>query len=158
MATREEIIQGLELTMAQGKRTTSLFAEGEWDSKRACDWTPREVYCHLASVAAVVPNLARGLASAPEDRDLAQGTDFHQMNAQSVAAMTSMTQEQVMAAFEGNYRKLIDFVQSLPDEQLNAKRRFISDSVPVSDILANSIMLHGLHHVYEASSRLDAPI
>jgi len=34
-------------------------------------------------------------------------------------------------------------------------RRFISDAVLVSDILANSIMLHGLHHVYEAASRSD---
>jgi hypothetical protein len=27
----------------------------------------------------------------------------------------------------------------------------------VSDILASSVMLHGLHHVYEAYSRLGAP-
>ena len=156
MATREEIIAGLELTVAQGKRTTSLFAEGEWDSKRAAGWTPKEVYAHLASVAAIVPTLAQGLANAPEDQDIAQGTDIDQMNAQSVAAMASMTPEQVMAAFEANYGKLIDFVKSIPDEQLNARRRFISDTVPVSDILANAIMLHGIHHVYEASSRAPA--
>ncbi len=156
MATKEEIIAGLELTVAQGKRTTSLFSEGEWDSKRAAGWTPKEVYAHLASVAAIVPNLAQGLANAPEDQDIAQGTDIDQMNAQSVAAMASMTPEQVMAAFEANYGKLIDFVKSIPDEQLNARRRFISDTVPVSDILANAIMLHGIHHVYEAASRAPA--
>ncbi len=157
MATREEIVAGLELTVAQGKRTTSLFAEGEWDSKRAAGWTPKEVYAHLASVAAIVPNLAQGLANAPEDQDIAQGMDVDEMNARSVTAMASMTPEQVMKAFEDNYRKLIDFVKSLPDEQLNAKRRFISDAVPVSDILANAIMLHGIHHVYEAASRSGAP-
>lgn len=153
MATKEEIIAGLELTVAQGKRTTSLFSEGEWDSKRAAGWTPKEVYAHLASVAAIVPNLAQGLANAPEDQDIAQGMAIDEMNAQSVAAMASMTPEQVMAAFEANYGKLIDFVKSLPDEQLNARRRFISDTIPVSDILANAIMLHGIHHVYEAASR-----
>ncbi len=153
MATREEIIAGLELTVAQGKRTTSLFSEGEWDSKRAAGWTPKEVYAHLASVAAIVPNLAQGLANAPEDQDIAQGMNIDEMNAQSVAAMASMTPEQIMAAFEANYGKLIDFVKSIPDEQLNARRRFISDPVPVSDILANAIMLHGIHHVYEAASR-----
>ena len=157
MATREELIAGLELTVAQGKRTTSLFAEGEWDSKRDCGWTPKEVYSHLASVAAIVPNLAQGLMNAPEDRDIAQGLDVDEMNARSVAAMASMTPEQVMAAFEGNYGKLIDFVKSLPDDQLNTKRRLISDAVPVSDILANAIMLHGLHHVYEAATRSGAP-
>ena len=157
MATREELIAGLELTVAQGKRTTSLFTEGEWDSKRDCGWTPKEVYSHLASVAAIVPNLAQGLMNAPEDRDIAQGLDVDEMNARSVAAMASMTPEQVMAAFEGNYGKLIDFVKSLPDDQLNAKRRFISDTVPVSDILAQAIMLHGLHHVYEAATHFGAP-
>ncbi len=157
MATREELIAGLELTVAQGKRTTSLFAEGEWDSKRGCGWTPKEVYSHLASVAAIVPNLAQGLMNAPEDQDIAAGLDVDEMNARSVAAMASMTPEQVMAAFEGNYRKLIDFVKSLPNDQLNVKRRLISEAVPVSDILANAIMLHGLHHVYEAATRSGAP-
>jgi len=158
MATREEIIAGLELTVAQGKRTTSLFDEGEWESKRACGWTPKEVYSHLASVAAVVPNLAQGLMNAPEDRDIAlRVDDVDEMNARSVAAMASMTPEQVMAAVEGNYQKRIDFVKSLPDEQLKAKRRFFSQAVAVSDILANVIMLHGVHHVYEAASRSGAP-
>ena len=156
MATKEEIVAGLELTVAQGKRTTSLFNEGEWDSKRAAGWTPKEVYAHLASVAAIVPNLAQGLANAPEDQDISQGMNIDEMNAQSVGAMASMTPEQIMAAFEANYGKLIDFVKSIPDEQLNARRRFISDTVPVSDILANAIMLHGIHHVYEAASR--APV
>jgi hypothetical protein len=95
--------------------------------------------------------------NAPEDQDIAAGLDVDEMNARSVAAMASMTPEQVMAAFEGNYRKLIDFVKSLPDDQLNVKRRLISEAVPVSDILANAIMLHGLHHVYEAATRSGAP-
>ncbi len=157
MATREDIVAGLELTVTQGKRTTSLFAEGDWESKRACGWTPKEVYSHLAAVAAMVPNMAQGLMDAPEDRDIAEGMDVDQMNAQSVAAMASMTPEQVMKAFEDNYARLIDFVKSVPDEQLNVRRRLMSDAVPVSDILANAIMLHGIHHVYEAASGSEAP-
>ena len=157
MATKEELIAGLELTVSQGKRTTALFAEGEWDWKRAAGWTPKEVYSHLAAVAAIVPQLAQGLASAPEGADIAQGMDINQMNAQAVGAMSGLAPQQVMQAFEANYRKLIEFVKSLPDDQLSAKRRFFSDSVPVSDILASAIMLHGLHHVYEANSREDAP-
>jgi len=157
MATREEIIAGLELTVAQAKRTTSLFIEGEWDSERGCGWTPKEVYSHLASVAAMVPSLAQTLIDAPEDKDIADGMDINEMNSQAVAAMASMTPEQVMAAFEGNYQKLIDFVKSVPDDQLSAKRRLISDAVPASDILANAVMLHGLHHVYEAATRFGEP-
>ena len=51
MATKEEIIAGLEMTVSQAKRTTSLFAEGEYDWKRAGGWTPKEMYVHLAAVA-----------------------------------------------------------------------------------------------------------
>lgn len=153
MATREEIIRGLEYTIEQAKRTTALFVEGEWDWKRAAGWTPKQVYSHLAAVAGMVPQLGQALLSAPEDRDLSQGMDINQMNEQAVAGMGSMTPEQVMQTFEGNYRKLMDWVKSVPDEQLGVRRRFISDTVPVSDILADAVVLHGLHHVYEAKTR-----
>ena len=157
MATKEEIIAGLEMTISQARRATSLFAAGEWDWKRAAGWTPKEVYAHLAAVADMVPNFAKAMLSAPEDRDIAQGMDVDQMNAQAVGAMASMTAEQVMQAFETNYRKLIDYVRSVPEEQWSTKRRLLSDLIPVSDILANGVMLHGLHHVYEAASRRGAP-
>jgi hypothetical protein len=153
MATREEIIDGLEFTIAQAKRTTALFGEGEWDQKRSAGWTPKELYAHLAATAGIVPGFAQGMLSAPEDRDLAEGIDINQMNDTAVAGMSSMTPEQVMQAFETNYGTLIDWVKSVPDKTLNQKRRFLSDSIPVSDILASSIMLHGIHHVYEANTR-----
>jgi hypothetical protein len=156
MATKQEIIEGLELTITQARRTTALFAQGEWDWKRAGGWTPKEVYSHLAAVAGMVPGFSQAMLAASEDQDLLQGMDIDQMNAQAVGSMTSMTTEQIMQAFEANYRKLIDFVKSVPDDQLNARRRYASDPVPVSDILGNAVMLHGLHHVYEAASRVGA--
>jgi hypothetical protein len=158
MATKEEIIAGLELTIAQAKRTTSQYAEGESDWKRATGWTPKEVYSHLAAVAAIVPQMGQGLSSAPENSDIAQGIDINAMNAQAVGAMKSMAFPQVMETFETNYRKLIDYVRSVPDETWNQKRRFFSEAIPVSDILANTVVLHGLHHVYEANSRFESPM
>ncbi len=153
MANREDIIQALELTVREGKRTTSLYAEGEWDAKRESGWTPRQVYSHLAATAKIVPQLGAGLANASEDTDIGAGLDINAMNAQAVGQMEGMEPAQIMQAFETNYSELIDYVKNLPDEQLQAKRRFLSDSVPVSDILASSIGLHGIHHVYEAFSR-----
>ena len=158
MATKEEIIAGLELTISQAKRTTSLYAEGEHDWKRATGWTPKEVYAHLAAVAAIVPQLGQGLAAAPEGTDIAQGMDINTMNAQAVGGMSSMEFPQIMQAFETNYRKLIDYVKDLPADQMDQKRRFFSESIPVSDILANTVVLHGLHHVYEANSRFESPM
>ncbi|HEY5640615.1 MAG TPA: maleylpyruvate isomerase N-terminal domain-containing protein [Dehalococcoidia bacterium] len=153
MANREDIIKALELTVREGKRTTALFAEGEWDAERASGWTPRQVYCHLAATAKVVPQLGAGLMNAPEDADIAAGMDLNAMNEQAVGQMEGLEPGQIMQAFETNYAELIEYVKGVPDEQLQAKRRFLSDSVPVSDILASSIGLHGIHHVYEAFSR-----
>ena len=158
MATKEEIIAGLELTISQAKRTTSLFADGEYDWKRATGWTPKEVYAHLAAVAAIIPQLGQGLAAAPEGTDIAQGMDINAMNAQAVGGMASLDFEQIMQAFETNYHKLIDYVRELPDDTMDQKRRFFSESIPMSDILANTVVLHGLHHVYEANSRFESPV
>ncbi len=104
MATKEEIIAGLELTISQAKRTTSQFAEGEWDWKRTGGWTPKEVYSHLAAVAGIVPQMGQGLAAAPEGTDIDQGIDINAMNAQSVGAMSAMAFPQVMETLETNYR------------------------------------------------------
>ncbi len=158
MATKEEIIAGLEMTVEQAKRTTSQYAEGEWDWKRATGWTPREVYSHLAAVAAIVPQMGQGLAAAPEGTDIAQGIDINAMNAQTVGAMASMNFPQIMETFEANYRKLIEYVKTLPEDLLAQKRRFFTEPIPVSDILTNTVVLHGLHHVYEANSRFESPV
>ena len=158
MATKEEIIAGLELTVAQAKRTTALFAEGEWDWKRATGWTPKDVYSHLAAVAGMIPNFAQAMLGATEDRDITDGMDVNGMNAQAVGAMASMTPQQVMQALEANYQKLIEFVKTVPQEQLDLRRRLFSEPIPVSDILASTVMLHGLHHVYEANSRFESPV
>ncbi len=64
-----------------------------------------------------------------------------------------MNHQQVFEAFEKNYAALIDFVKGLPEDQLNMKRSFLSDPIHLSDILASTVMLHGIHHVYEANSR-----
>jgi hypothetical protein len=154
MATREEIIAGLELTVAQAKRTTATFTPDEWDTKRHTGWTPKEIYSHLASVSAMVPAISAGMMAAPENSDMTAGMDINQMNEQSVNAMRGMPPEQIMQALEANYAKLIDFVKSLPQEQLNVTRSFGPVPMPVSDVLADIVMLHGIHHVYEANNRI----
>ena len=116
------------------------------------------MYAHLAAVAAVIPRLGQGLAAAPEGTDIAQGMDINAMNAQAVGAMSAMTFPQVMETLETNYRKLIDYVKELPAGTLDQKRQFFSEPIPVSDIIANTVVLHGLHHVYEANSRFESPM
>jgi hypothetical protein len=156
LIAKEEILRDIETTIAYARRTTASFAPGEWDQRRASGWTPKETYAHLAAVAAAIPTLAQSVLSAGEEQDLGKGLDIDRMNSQSVAAMASMTPEQVMEAFEGNYRKLMDFVRAMPEDQLQVRRSFFSGPVPVSQILASVAVLHAMHHIYEAASRFGA--
>ena len=95
----------------------------------------------------------QGLQGAGESTDIAQGMDINASNAQAVSATEATEPAQVFQAFETNYSSLIDFVKTMPDDQLQMKRAFLSESIQISDILASTIMLHGIHHVYEANSR-----
>ncbi len=147
----------MEIAVGYARRVAASFAPEEWDQKRASGWTPKETYAHLAAVAAAIPTLAQSVLSAGEERDIGAGLDIDRMNAQAVGAMASMTSEQVMNALETNYQRLADFVRGLPEEELKLTRRFLSASVPVSNIIAAVAVLHAMHHIYEAASRYGAP-
>src|SRR5207244_7840133 len=99
MATKEEIIGGLEMTISQAKRTTSLFGEGEYDWKRAGGWTPKGMYAHLAAGAGESPPPGQGAAAAPEGADIAQGVDINATNARAGGGMAAMTFAQTTQAF-----------------------------------------------------------
>lgn len=157
MIAKEEMLRDMETAVAYARRTAASFAPEEWDRRRASGWTPKETYAHLAAVAAAIPTLARSVLSAGEEQDIGAGLDIDRMNAQSVRAMASMAPEQIMEALEGNYRRLADFIRGLPEEDLKLRRRFLSASVPVSNIIAAVAVLHAMHHIYEAASRFGAP-
>jgi hypothetical protein len=58
-----------------------------------------------------------------------------------------------MQEFETNYRKLMDLVNSLSDDQLSVRRRFVTPQLRLaSDIVATEFVLHGLHPVYKAAT------
>lgn len=153
MATKAEIIEGLNYTVSQAKRTSAFFEGDEWETKRPGGWTPKEIYSHVAVTAATIPQAGQMLLTAPEGSDVSAGMDINAMNAAGVASLEAMTPAQVLQTLEANYAKWIDWVNGLPDDVLNQKRSFLMYTVPVSDILSN-LALHGLHHIYEAHLRV----
>jgi|FLYL01.1.fsa_nt_gi uncharacterized damage-inducible protein DinB len=155
MTTREDLIAGLEMMLAQARRTTAYFTSEEWEERRAAGWTPKQIYAHLATVARLIPQMAPMLLSAAEDADPAANMDLTAMNEQAVASMAAMTPQDVMAAFEANTAAVIDYLRSLTDEQLAARRTLLGYRAPIADLLAN-LVLHGMHHVYEAQARVAA--
>ena len=43
MASKQEMIEGMEFVRAQAKRTASLIDPGDWDLNRPQGWTPKEI-------------------------------------------------------------------------------------------------------------------
>jgi len=155
MTTKQEIINGMEEVIAQARRVSALLEDqGDWDATRPAGWTPKEMFCHLASVSGLLATTGPGLLGAPEDADFTASTSIADLNAQAVASMSAMTPQQLTEVVEANYGKAIEWVKSIPDDQLQTAKTFAQMKMPVADLLANIGVLHANHHLYEAALRV----
>lgn len=155
MATKEDIVRGMQEVITQAKRVSELLErEGDWDATRPAGWTPKEMFCHLAAVSGMIATTGAGLLSAPEDADFTQSTNVTDLNAQTVQSMAGMTPQQLTQAIEANYGKAIEFVKGIPDDQFQLNKTFAQMKMPVSDLLGNIAVLHANHHLYEAALRV----
>jgi hypothetical protein len=155
MTTKQEIVNGMQEVIAQAKRVSALVEEqGDWDAQRPAGWTPKEMFCHLAAVSGMLASTGPGLLAQPETADFTASTDINAMNAQMVSSMSGMTPQQLTQVIETNYGKAIEFVKSIPDDQLQSKKTFAQMTLPAADLLANVGVLHANHHLYEAALRV----
>ena len=155
MATKQEIVDGMTQLVIQAKRVGKLLDDaGDWDAKRPVGWTPREMFSHVAAVGGMIASMGPQMLAAPQEFDMTQSTDIGDLNAQTIASMREMTPDQLMGMIETNYRNAADWVQGVPDDQLEAPKTFAQMTVPASDIIANLGVLHGNHHLYEAALRV----
>ena len=155
MATRETIISGMQQVIAEAKRVASLLDQsGEWDVERQQGWTPKQMFSHVAAVGGMLPATAPMLLAAPEDADFTQANDIGALNAQTIGAMKDMTTGQILQALETNYNKAIEWVKTLPDDQMTPLRTFAQSKNTAGDILETVGVLHANHHLYEAAIRI----
>ena len=156
MTTREEIIDGLRIIIREGLRTTAGFGPDDWSYQvhdEGGGWDAKQVYCHLIATADVVPALVGALTQTQEGQNAAASLDIDAFNAQQVAAREALGEAELMEAFKTSHEKLIEFVQGMPDDQLQQRRRFGALEAPVAEIMQSTLMLHGLSHIYHAQSR-----
>jgi len=155
MATKQEITDGMAQLVVQSKRVAALLdAQGDWDAKRPAGWTPKEMFCHVAATGGMLAQMGPAMLAAPESADMTQSTSINDLNAQTIASMQAMTPPQLVQMIEANYAKAAEWVQSIPEDQLQTSKTFAQMTVPASDILANIGVLHGNHHLYEAALRV----
>ena len=152
MTTREDLITGLRTVHREGMRVMSGFGPDDWKRKvldEGGTWTRKQAYAHITAVAEITPGFVGGLASSG-GADAEAGFDIDAFNAQMVAAKEQLSEQQVMDAFTTGYEKLIDFVQSMPEEQLQSKAKFGRLEGQVGEIMDSVLILHSMAHIYGA--------
>jgi len=156
MTTREELIDGLQLVLREGLRTTQGFTPEDWAYQvhdEGGGWSAKQLYCHLASSAEITPGFIGAMSQAPADQNVVAGFDIDSFNAQGVSKYAAMGEKELLDAFKTQHEKVIAFVRGMPDEQLQQQRRFAYLSAPVADIMQTVLVLHGMYHIYSAQSR-----
>ncbi|MEX2247938.1 MAG: DinB family protein [Dehalococcoidia bacterium] len=155
MATKTEVIGGLEFLIQEAKRIGapgSGLTEEQWAIQNHDDggaWNNREVIAHIASVGAIVVPFMGALASAPEGADLMSGMDIDAMNAQNVTQRADKSVADLVAEIETTYKGVLEWARGVPDDVL-AKKVSLGGhkDIPLGDQLFRMIILHGVGHIY----------
>jgi hypothetical protein len=154
MATKEELIAGVETVIREGKRVASDLSADELANAVDLDgWKGLEAFAHVAGTGALVPQMAGGIANAEPGKDAFGGINIDQINAGIVGSRAGKTAQDLASEIETNYRAVIEFIRDASDETLN-KRATVQGykDVPVSDLLMRMVVLHGLAHIYSVYS------
>ncbi len=154
MATREDLISGIEMVIREGRRVAADLSEEQWSHAVDQDgWKSKEVLAHVAAVGTIVVPMVNGLVNAAPGADSTAGIDINALNASFVAQRAGKTIPELADELASAYGTVIDFVKRAPDDVL-ARKATISGyaDVPLSDILVRMVVLHGLAHIYSAYS------
>ena len=155
MATRDELINGIETLIAESRRIASVLTDDDW--ARAVDqdgWNGAQVLAHIAGVGTVIPMFVNALGNAPAGTDAMGGTsNIDTMNAGFVNARAGRTPADLAEEIASAYSAVIDYVRGVPDDFL-LKRGTAGGhrDVPLGDLMMRMVILHGLAHIYSVYS------
>jgi hypothetical protein len=154
MATREELISGLEMLIREGRRLATDLGPQQWDRVVDLDgWKNQEVLAHVASIGSLVPQMAGGFTTAGAGNDAMASIDIDQLNAAMVAQRAGKSATELADELETAYAGVIKFVKDAPEDLLTTRVTAGGHKdIPMSDILNRMVVLHGLGHVYSVYS------
>jgi hypothetical protein len=154
VATKDEIIRGIELLIQEGQRAAMALTPEDWARTQDMDgWKSNEVLAHVASVGGLVAPMVQGMTNAPDGANAGANIDIDALNAAMVGQRKDKTIAELASEISDAYTQVIEFVRTAPDETLAKKASFRGYvDVPVSDLLMRMVVLHGLAHLYSAYS------
>ncbi len=155
MATKDELITGLETLIRESRRIAAVLSDDDWT--RAVDqdgWTGSQVLAHVAGVGTVIPMFINALANAPAGTDAMGGTaNVDTMNAGLVGARAGRTPTELAEEVATAYAAVIDYVRGVPDDfLLKLGTAAGHKNVPLGDLMMRMVILHGLAHIYSVYS------
>lgn len=156
MATKDELVRGIEILIAEGRRLGTDLTDAQWETVVDLDgWKNREVLAHVAGIGAVVVPMVQGLSATPAGADAMAAVNIDQMNAGIVAANAGKSASALADELAKNYGAVIDFIRSAPDATLAAHATAGGyRDIPISDLLMRMVVLHGLGHIYSVYSSI----
>jgi hypothetical protein len=152
MTTRDELVSGLQTVLREGVRVMSGFGPDDWKRKvldEGGTWTRKQAYAHLTAVAEITPGFVGGMASSG-GADAAAGFDIDAFNAQMVSSKEALSEQELLGAYKTSFEKLIDFVKTVPEDQLQAKAKFGLQEGSVAEVMDSVLLLHSMAHIYGA--------
>jgi hypothetical protein len=159
MATKDEIVGGLQFVIQEAARMRDALSEDEWSRASDMDgWKNRQILAHLAGVGGIVIPFAGNLANAAPGTDGAAGVDIDALNSAMVAQRAEKSVPELVDEIRANYNAVADWLRGQPDDLL-AKRVTVGGykDVPFGDLLMRMVVLHGLGHIYSAYSAIFGP-
>ncbi len=154
MATRAELITGLEYLIQEARRIAASLRPEEWQVAVDQDgWRATEVLAHVAGVGTIIVPFVTAMMSAPARTDAVAGTNIDQLNAGLVAARAGKTPAELAEEVAMAYAGVAEWVREAPDDLL---QKHVTAGghrdIPLSDMLIRMTILHGLGHIYSAYS------
>ncbi len=152
MATKQELVDGIRFLVRETARVASHFSDDQWNAKTVDGWTVKEVYAHILSTGRNMTLFLPMVRDLPAGVDLDSVINVDDVNAQGVAANIEQAPAQIVAGIAEAYEALVPVIEGL-DEQLMAKEILFSPyRLPVSELAATAIVLHGLAHTYHCAA------
>jgi hypothetical protein len=154
MATKQELIDGVRFVAREARRVASHFDDEHWKRKTVDDWTVKEVYCHLLANAEGMTMFLPAIQNLPEGADLGAMFNIDDVNAQGVARNVDKTPAELVEGTARAYEALVPVIEALDQALLDKRIRFsvYNIDMPVSELAASAIILHGLAHTYHCVS------
>jgi hypothetical protein len=152
MATKQDIVNGLEFLIQDGKRIGETMDADGWAKVQDGDgWKNTEVLAHVTAISSIVVPFVTNMVNAGPETNTGAGVNIDTLKAMLVGERASKSVQELVGEIDTGYRAVIDWVKQQPDDLFQQKRSFAGyQDVPLGDLAMRMVVLHGLSHIYSA--------